>query len=113
MEQVNKLLEKYNNFKYEQIRSIQQLSDSSKIITLVILDDEGEDVSKVEIEFKDINASKLLIDDALPYLDMTSGITFIKENGLYGFGIGKGNAMLNIRNSPLYIVASEVNIKEI
>jgi len=112
MEKIDALLKKYNNFKYEQIRSIQQLPDGSKIVTLVVLDDEGEDQDTIKLEFTNITASKILVNDVLSYLDMTSGITLIKENNLYGFAIGSGTAMLHVHSAPLYIVASDVKIIE-
>ncbi len=112
MEKINALLEKYNNFKYEQIRSIQQLPDSSKIVTLVVQDDDGEDINTINIEFRNINDSRILKDSVLPFLDMTSGITIINENNLYGFAIGSGSAMLHVHNAPLYIIASDIKIEE-
>jgi hypothetical protein len=110
MEEINKLLEKYDNFKYEQIRSIEQLPDSSKIVTLVVQDEDGEDVDTIKLEFKNINDSKILVNDVLAFLDMTSGISIIKEKDLYGFAIGSATAMLYIHNAPLYIIASDIKI---
>ena len=113
MEKVNALLQKYNNFKYEQLRSIQPLSDSSKVVTIVIQDDEGEDVSSVKIEFNDIKDSRILANSVLSSLDMGDGITLIKENNLYGFALGRGTAMLHVHNAPLYIIASAIKIEEV
>lgn len=112
MQHIAPLLEKYNNFKYEQIRSVENLSDTSKRVTLVIQDDDGEDVSSVKIEFSGITSSKILKNEVLSFIDMSSGITLIKEHGLYGFAVGSGTAMLHVHNAPLYIVASEVSISE-
>ncbi len=110
MDAIDTLLKKYNNFKYEQIRSIDQLPDSSKVITLVVQDDDGEDTNTIKLEFTNINDSKILVNSVLSYLDMTSGITIIKENNLYGFAIGSGTAMLHVHNAPLYIVSSDIKI---
>ena len=112
MEEIDTLLKKYNNFKYEQIRSIEQLPNSSKIVTLVVQDDDGEDVNTVKIEFSNIKDSKILVNSVLSFLDMTSGISIIKENDLYGFAIGSGSAMHYVHNAPLYIISSDINIEE-
>ena len=112
MEEINALLEKYNHFKDAQIRSVKQLSEDSKLLTLVNQDDEGEDLNSIEIEFKNINDSRILDGSVLPMLDMMSGVTIIKEHDLYGFAVGKGTAMLHVHNAPLYIVASEMTIQE-
>jgi hypothetical protein len=112
MEEINALLEKYDNFKYEQIRSVQHLSDGSKVVTLVIQDDDGEDTDTINIQFSDIKDLRILDSSVLSFLDMSSGITIIKENGLYGFAIGSGTAMLHVHNAPFYIVATEIKVLE-
>jgi len=112
MEKINQLLQKYDNFQYEQLRSIEQLEDGSKIITLVVMDEDGEDVHSAKIEFKNIKDSKILVNSVLSYLDMSMGISIIKEHDLYGFAIGSGTSMSHVQSAPLYIVASEINIIE-
>ena len=112
MEKINTLLEKYNNFKDAQIRSIQSSSDSSKVVTLVVQDDDGEDLNTVKIEFNNVTNSKILDNSVLSYMDMGFGISIIKEHDLYGFALGKGTAMLHVLNAPLYIIASDINIEE-
>jgi len=112
MDEIDTLLEKYNHFKYDQLRSIEHISESSKIITLVVQDDDGEDTNTINIEFNNIKDSKLLVNSVLSFLDMASGVTLIKENGLYGFAIGRGDAMQQVHNAPLYIIASDIKIEE-
>ena len=112
MEQISPLLEKYDNFRYAQIRSVQQLANASKIVTMVVQDDDGEDLNTVEIEFKNINDSKILVDSVLSYLDMTSGISLIKENDLYGFAIGSASSMVHVHSAPLFIIASNIKVEE-
>ena len=101
MEQIDSLLEKYDYFRAAQIRSIEPTSESSKILTLVVQDDEGEDSDIVRIEFKDIKSSKILVNSILPMLDMMDGISLIVENNLYGFALGRDTAMLHVQNAPL------------
>jgi len=113
MEEINALLQKYNNFKYEQIRSVQHLADGSKIVTLVVQDDDGEDTNTINLEFSDIKDLRILENSVLSYLDMGDGITIIKENDLYGFAIGSGTAMLHVHNAPMYIIASGMKIEEL
>ena len=112
MEKINALLEKYNNFKDAQIRSIQPLSDSSKIVTLVVQDDDGEDINTVNLEFKNIKESRILLNNVLPFLDMMTGISMVKEHDRYGFAVGGGSAMLDIHNAPMFIIASDLTIEE-
>ncbi len=113
MQEINTLLEKHNNFKYAQIRSIEQLSDDTRTVTIVVQDDDGEeDLHTIMLEFKDIKNSRILLNEVLGYLDMSFGVSIIKENGLYGFALGKGTAMLHVHNAPLYIISSDIKIEE-
>jgi hypothetical protein len=45
MEKINTLLKKYNNFKDARLHSIQKLPNSY-ILTIVVQDDEGEDLNR-------------------------------------------------------------------
>jgi len=112
MEQINSILEKYNHFKDAQIRSVQSLSDTSKVVTLVVQDDDGEDLHTINITFKKIKESRILQNSVLSFLDMMSGISIIEEHGLYGFAVGRGSAMLHVHNAPMYIIASDIDIEE-
>jgi hypothetical protein len=113
MEQINTLLEKYNHFRHAQISHIESPADRSKvIITMVVEDDEGEITNTVRIEFKNIKESRLLQNSVLPFLDMMSGISIVKEHDLYGFAVGSDTAMLHVHNAPLYVVASDISIEE-
>ena len=112
MDEITRILQKYNNFKDAQIRSIRQTSDDTKVVKLVNMDDDGEDISTVLLECKGIKQSRILDGSVLPMLDMMSGVTILKEHDLYGFALGNGSAMLHVHNAPLYIVASEMTISE-
>jgi len=112
MQNADALLKKHNNFKDAQIRSIENISDSSKVLTLVVQDDDGEDTDRVKIAFSGIRDSRILENSVLPFLDMMSGISIIIEHDLYGFAIGDGSAMLHVHNAPLYIISSNITIEE-
>jgi len=111
MEELNQLLEKYDNFKYAQLRSIEALTESSKLLTIMIQDDDGEDVESIGIVFTDIKQEKILVNSVLSYLDMGFGISIIKEHDLYGFAVGSGTSMIHVHSAPMYIVASDIKIQ--
>lgn len=113
MEQINSILEKYDHFRDAQIRFIESPADRSKIIiNIVVQDDEGEDANTVRIEFTNIKESRLLQNNVLPFLDMMSGISIVKEHDLYGFALGSDTSMLHVHNAPLYVIASDITIEE-
>lgn len=112
MEKITPILEKYNHFKAAQIRSIATVAEGSKVVTIVIQDDDGEDVSSVVLRFDEVVESRILDNSVLAFMDMMSGITLVKEHELYGFALGQGSAMLHVHNAPLFIVAKHVEINE-
>ncbi|NOR55853.1 MAG: hypothetical protein GQ531_06565 [Sulfurovum sp.] len=113
MDEINKILEKYNHFKDMQLRTVRNITESSKVLTIVEMDEEGEDLHTVRITFSDIKQSRILVDSVLSYMDTGFGVSIIKENGLYGFAVGSGTAMLHVLNAPMYIVSSEISIEEV
>jgi|SaaInl8_200m_RNA_FD_contig_41_454904_length_2378_multi_4_in_0_out_0_4 hypothetical protein len=110
MQNINNLLEKYNNFVGDVLDNIEKTSETSYILTISVQDDDGEEVNQVKLDFTDVQDSKILVNSVLSYMDMMSGITLIKENNLYGFAVGRGSAMLHVHNAPLYIVSSNIKI---
>ncbi|MBN2817100.1 MAG: hypothetical protein JXQ67_10485 [Campylobacterales bacterium] len=112
MEKITPILEKYNNFKDAQIRSVRNLTDDSKVVTIVLQDDDGEDLNSVEVTFTGITRSRILENSVLSLLDMMSGVSIIKEHDLYGFALGRGTAMLHVHNAPFFIVSNGISIEE-
>lgn len=113
MQNITPILEKYNNFTDAQIRSVKTISEDTKVVTIVLQDDDGEDLNSVEIEFSGIKESRILDNSVLAFMDMMSGISIVKEHDLYGFALGRGTAMLHVHNAPFFIVASAIEIREL
>jgi len=112
MEEINSLLKKYKNFIGAQVRSIRTTSETSKVMTLVLQDDDGEDISSVKLEFINVNSSRTLPDSALAYMDMMSGISIIYENEKYAFTIGRATTMLAVHNTPVFIISDDIKIED-
>lgn len=112
MEKLTPILEKYNYFKAAQMRSIKNISEGAKEVTIVLQDDDGEDEGSVTLRFEQIQESRILDNSVLAFMDMMSGITLVKEHELYGFALGQGSAMLHVHNAPLFIIAKHVEINE-
>ena len=112
MKQVNALLERYDNFKSAQLRSIYKETESSIMVKIVVQDDDGEDTNEVKIEFLDVSSSRILDNSVLSFMDMMSGISIIKEHDLYAFSIGTCNAIVHAQSAPLYIISTGVKIED-
>ena len=113
MEQINNLLEKYNHFKFARIRSVESPADRSiVIINIDVEDDEGEVENSVRITFTNVKETRLLQNNVLPFLDMMSGVSIVKDHDLYGFALGSDTAMLHVHNAPMYVIAADISIEE-
>ena len=113
MEKINALLEKFNHFRYAEIRSIQTAEDGSVIITVAVQDDDGEDTDKFRIVCTGIKEKRLLVNSVLPFLDMMSGISIIAERNMYAFAIGSCDTMLPMLNAPLFVTCTDIAMEEV
>ncbi len=110
---INSFLKKFTNFKEASFRHIEPTSDTSLLMTLVITDDDGEDLNKVILEFIGINKFKILDNSVLSYLNMYEGINILKRNdNTLAFVLGRFDDAINIYDSPMYIIATNINYKE-
>lgn len=109
MQEIQKVLEKFDNFRYAVFDSIQTLSETSLLLTFTVQDDDGEDTDKVSFQLDGVNEARLIENNVLSYLDMTDGISIIKYSDIIAFSIGKSNDdLLAIKNTPLYVIASDI-----
>ncbi len=53
-----------------------------------------------------------MANNMLAFLDMMSGISIVFERGQYAFAIGKCGAMLNVLNSPFFVIADKLEMEE-
>ena len=113
MQEIQKVLEKFDNFKYAEFKSIQTLSKTSMLLTFIVQDDDGEETDKVTFQLDGVNEARLIENNVLSYLDMTDGISIIKYSDIYAFSLGKSNDdLLAMKNTPLYATASEINVNQ-
>ena len=113
MKNIQAVLNKYNHFRDARIHSIHKPTENSVVITLMILDDDGMvETDEIKITFTDVQKSRLLVNHALAFLDMMSGISIIYEREQYGFAIGRCSAMLNVISAPLYVVSHDIELEE-
>jgi hypothetical protein len=112
LEEINALLEKYDHFKDASFRSVRVPVEGEIIVTLVLQDDDGEDLNDVVFTLKGVQNSVVLENSILAYLDMMQGISIVYERERYGFGLGRWQNMLGVTSAPLYIVATEITFEE-
>lgn len=106
-------LQRFNNFKDGEFRSIEVISPTTMKITLAG-QDEGRayDWVSVQLEFSGISDARLLEDTKLPLLDMNEGISLFTENSTIYFGLGDCSSSSSVKNASIFLVSSTVKYEE-
>jgi len=111
--ELSSFLERFDTFKDSEIRSLELLSASQMQITLTAQDSaRAHDWITITFEFSGIEDAKLLPDNQLNYVDMNDGISLLYEENKFAFAIGECYNISNVKNAPLYIVASDLKYQE-
>jgi len=110
---IKEFLERFDSFKDAEFRSVEVLSATSMKIVFATQDRaRAFDWLCIELEFNGVSDARLLDAAKLAHIDMSDGITLIKESDTVGFGIGDYNNITTIKDSISYIVAANIKYNE-
>ena len=110
---VDTFLERFNNFKDAEFRSIEVSSATTMKLTFATQDSaRAFDWLTIELEFSGVSDAKLLDESKLALVAMEDGITLISNEDSTGFAIGNYKTQSSIIDSICYIVASSVKYNE-
>ncbi len=108
-----KFLERFDDFKGSEIRSLKIISPVEVEIILTAQDKaRAYDWLSVTFLFSGVIDAKLIDEKKLNFLDMDEGITLISEDNLFGFAIGKYHNFSGVKNAPLYMIANSLKFNE-
>ncbi len=106
-------LERFDNFKDAEFRTIEVLSATSMKIVFATQDRaRAFDWLCIELEFSEVSDAKLLDAGKLTHVDMSDGVSLIKESDSVGFSIGSYGNLSSLKDSICYIIASNVKYNE-
>lgn len=106
-------LERFDNFKDGEFRSIEILSPTNISITLAGQDKaRGFDWLSMKLEIVGVADAKLLDKSKLSHIDMDDGISIIKEDDKFAFSIGSSYNISNTKNSICYVLGSTLKYEE-
>ena len=106
-------MERFNNFKDGEFRSLKVLSPTTMKVTLAGQDEaRAFDWISLELEFNSVNDAKLIDNSKLHLLDMCSGISIIYENGVFAFCHSECYNMSHVKDSISYILCSDLKYQE-
>jgi len=106
-------LDRFSHFKDAEFRSIDILSPTH-IKLLFATQDSARDFDwiTVELEFNGVNDARLLQKHQLSLVDLSDGISIIKKDGLFAFGVSECYNLSTIKNSNCFIISTGFKYQE-
>ena len=110
---IEEFLERFENFKDSEFRSLEIESPTSMSITLATQDKNRDfDWITITFSFIDVNDALLVDNNKLQHIDLSDGITILKNQNRFYFGIGNCSNIESIKTSTLFIESSNLKYKE-
>jgi hypothetical protein len=110
---LNSFMERFDNFRNGEFRSIEVVSPTTITITLAGQDSARSfDWISMKFEFSGVSDAQLLENSKLSFVDMCDGISIINTDDLFAFGLGKCYNISNIKSSACHIVSSSLKYEE-
>ena len=106
-------LARFESFKDAEFRSLEVISPLEMKATFAVQDSARDfDWITLTFEFSGVSDARLLESKKLPYVDMSDGISIIKEDDFIAFGIGECYNSSTIRNATCFIIANSLKTFE-
>ena len=106
-------MQRFNNFKDGEFRSLEVISPTTMKITLAGQDEaRAFDWISLELELNGVNDARLLNSSKLHLVDMSNGLSILYENNNFAFGIGKCSNISSIKNSTSFIICTSLKYQE-
>ena len=111
--QITKFLERFDDFKESEIRSLKIISPTEIEITLTAQDKaRAFDQVTVTILLSGVSDAKLIDESKLDFVDTDSGITIIQEGDGFAFGLGQYKTVSALKDAQLYIISQNIKYNE-
>lgn len=111
--ELKKFLQRFDNFRGGEIRSINVISSTSLLITLVAQDAaRAFDWVAIELEFNSVDDAKIIENSQLAFIDMENGITILNDGTFFAFGTNECSNISSVKNSTCFVVCKDLKFKE-
>jgi len=111
--QITKFLERFDDFKESEIRSLEIISPTEMKITLTAQDRaRAFDWVTVTMLFNGVSDAKLIDESKLGFVDMDNGITILKEGDSFAFGLGHYKNISALKDAQLYLISQTIKYNE-
>ena len=106
-------LARFDNFKDAEFRSCEIISPTDITLTFALQDSaRAFDRITISLEFTGISDAQLVDGNKISYIDMSEGISIIKEDESIAFGIGECYNISTIKSSSCYIISNTLKYEE-
>jgi hypothetical protein len=111
--EIIKFLERFDDFKGSEVRSIKIISSTEIEITLTAQDRaRAFDWVTVDFLFSGVNDAKLIDESKLAYIDIDNGVSIIKEADNFAFALGHYQNIAPLKDAQLYIISKNIKYNE-
>ena len=106
-------LARFDHFKGGEFRSLEILSPLEINVTFAVQDSaRAHDWITITLQFSGVSDARLVDGNKISFLDLSDGISIIKDAKLIAFGIGECYNAESIKNSSCYIIANSFKYEE-
>ncbi|WP_297441142.1 hypothetical protein [Sulfurimonas sp.] len=106
-------LDRFDNFKDAQLRLVEVVSPSHIKVTLGVQDKARDfDWISLTLEFTGIVDARLPKENQLEFIDMSDGVSILKDDNKFVFAIGACYNISTIKNSIFYIISTDLKSYE-
>jgi hypothetical protein len=111
--EITKFLERFDDFKGSEVRSIKIISSTEIEMTLTAQDRaRAFDWVTVELLFSGVSDAQLIDESKLAYIDMDDGVSIIREADNFAFALGHYQNIIPLKDAQLYIVSKSIKYNE-
>jgi len=111
--QLKTFLERFDNFKDAELRSLEILSATQMQLTLAIQDRARDfDWITLSLLFSGVTDAKLPQEKQLQFVNTDEGISIFYDNAAFAFAIGACYNISTVKNSIFYILCENIKYKE-
>ncbi|HFB53585.1 MAG TPA: hypothetical protein ENJ67_02520 [Sulfurimonas autotrophica] len=110
---IPKLLERFDDFKGSEIRSLEVISPTEIQMSFALQDKaRAYDWVTLTLLLSGVSDAKLVDASKLEYIDMSDGVSILYAKNLFHFAIGTYKTEASIKDALLYIVSENIKYDE-
>ena len=111
--ELSSFLERFDNFKDAEFRSLDILSATSMKLIFAVQDRaRAFDWITIELEFSGITDARLVGESQISLLDMSDGISIIEDENKFAFAVSECYNVSQTKNSSCYVITQSIKYKE-